>query len=232
MRALAKHWVREAVAVARQGALLARAASPSDSGVFHRARAPLTVFVHGYFAHGGVLKPLAEHLARSGVAPRQAHLSYAPTGRVSELADRLDALVRERNPGHDPVYIVGHSMGGLVARYYRQVLERPLARLVCLATPHAGTTVAHRFSALPLARELAPGSETLALLDRTKQRLDGTRVLSIVAGRDTMVTPVDSAALDGHPVVHMPELGHQGILFDREAWQHVEHALVAPDAHR
>lgn len=227
MRSLAAHWFREMSAVARQGALITRSienavAPPVPYAGANPSGGPLVVFVHGYFAHGGVMLPLAEHLERGGIAPRQAHLSYGPAGSVASLARRLDALVRAQNPNDDPVYVVGHSMGGLVARYYAQVLLRPLARLVCLATPHRGTARAGFFTALPLAGELAPGSETLALLERTRDRLSETRVLSIVAGRDTMVVPTQNAALEGHEVVHLEDLGHQGILFDRDAWAHVE----------
>lgn len=233
MRSLAAHWFREMSAVARQGALLTRTLEnvvvpPVPETNVSSMKGPLVVFVHGYFAHGGVMLPLAEHLEREGIAPRQAHLSYGLAGTVASLARRLDALVRAQNPNDDPVYIVGHSMGGLVARYYAQVLLRPLARLVCLATPHRGTTRAGYFTALPLAGELAPGSETLALLERTRDRLSDTRVLSIVAGRDTMVVPTQNAALDGHEVVELEELGHQGILFDRGAWAHVERFVREP----
>lgn len=216
--------LREAVALARHGLLLPRVRPTL------RRIAPaehLTVFIHGYMASAGVFHPLADHLARRGLATWQLHFNYMPTGSVAQLARRLDALVRAVHP-RGPVSIVGHSLGGLVARYYRQVLGRRVDRMVCLATPHRGTTRAQRWASLPLAREIAPGSATLQLLDATADRLHGTRVCSIVAESDTLVTPVDSAVLDGHEVVRLPGVAHLSILFDEKAWWHVARVLAEP----
>jgi triacylglycerol esterase/lipase EstA (alpha/beta hydrolase family) len=216
--------LREAVALARQSILIPKGAS----GLRETGPAPhLTVFVHGYMASGGVFTPLARYLADIGVAPRQLHFSYKPLGSVAGHALRLAAMIRDAQP-EGAVDIVGHSMGGLLARYYRQILGRRLDRLVCLATPHRGTRVAAGFGALPLARELAPGSETLRLLETTRGGLAGVRVCSVVAESDAMVTPLDNAALEGHEAVRLHGVGHQGILFDRGAWSHVRRVLSEP----
>jgi len=78
----------------------------------------ITVFVHGYLATGGVLRPLGEFLGKTRVAPRQVHFTFSPTGSLAEHARRLDELVkRARRPGDDgPVHLVGHSLGGLLAQ--------------------------------------------------------------------------------------------------------------------
>jgi triacylglycerol esterase/lipase EstA (alpha/beta hydrolase family) len=224
LRSRSAVFLREAVALAKHGMLLHRV-SPALREV---APAPhLTVFVHGYMASGGVFGPLAEHLASRGIAPRQLHFTYLPTGSVAQHALRLDALIREAHP-EGPVHIVGHSMGGLIARYYLQVLGRRLDRLVCLATPHKGTVRAERWSSLPLTREITPSSPTLRLLDATADRLAGVRVCSIVAEADTLVAPVESAALEGHEVVRLPGVAHLSVLFDKTAWDHVARVLAEP----
>lgn len=187
----------------------------------------LTVFVHGYLATGGVLRPLGEYLGRTGVAPRQVHFTFAPTGSVAEHARRLDELIQRarRDTDHGPVNIVGHSLGGLLGRYYRQVLGRPVHRLVCIATPHRGVPRAAVFKALPLVDELAPGSSTLALLEATHARLAQTQVTCVIPTHDTLVPPLQSARLEGARNVHVYGVGHLGVLFDRETWEHVAEAL-------
>lgn len=213
---------REAMAMARQSLLLPRMATE----LRQIAPAPhLTVFVHGYMASGGVFAPMAAYLASRGAAPRQLHFTYAPLGSIARLAERLGRLIRDAQPAGGPVHVVAHSLGGLVARYYLQVMGGRIDRLVCLATPHRGTRRATPWTSLPLAREIVPGSETLRLLEVGQHRLANTRICSIVAEGDALVTPVESAALEGHEVVRLPGVGHQGLLFDARAWSHVERVL-------
>lgn len=228
MSALARQakW-RELVAMARHVPLLP---AVSTDVIEYAPTKSITVFVHGYLATGGVLRPLGEFLGRSGIAPRQVHFTFAPKGSLAEHARRLDELVkRARREGDDgPVHIVGHSLGGLLARYYRQVLGRPVERMVCIATPHRGVPRAAVFKALPLVDELAPGSSTLALLDATHARLAQTDVTCVIPSHDTLVPPAQSAQLPGARNVHVDGVGHLGILFERETWDHVADALSRP----
>ena len=64
--------------------------------------------------------------------------------------------------GADKVHIVGHSLGGLIARYYVQRMGGS-ARVDTLGSPHRGTLAAYLIPT-PLARQLRPGSALLAEL--------------------------------------------------------------------
>ncbi|MDP3279217.1 MAG: hypothetical protein Q8Q09_28760 [Deltaproteobacteria bacterium] len=193
-----------------------------------RAQGPgnsLTVFVHGYLATGGVMKPMAEHLAAQGVGGRHLHFNFAPAGSLAEHVRKLDALIEKIHGVSGPVNLVGHSLGGLVARYYRQVLGRPVARMVCIATPHEGVPRARVFRALPLVDELAPGSSTLKLLEATRSRLDGTVVTCVLPSHDNLVSPNGSASLMGTRSVRVEGVGHLAVLFDKQTWSIVADAL-------
>jgi triacylglycerol esterase/lipase EstA (alpha/beta hydrolase family) len=208
-RARSVFWV-EARAFAQQGLWMLR---PGEAYREHAASRHLTVFIHGYFATCAVFQRMSEALARRGVAPRQLHFTYPPAGTVAQLAEQLDARVRAVHP-EGPIHIVGHSMGGLVARWYRQILGRPVERIVFLATPHYGTQRARFYKALPLARELAPESETLRQLEATRHALEGVRTRCIVAEGDHLIAPVESALLAGHEAIRVPDVGHQSMLMD------------------
>jgi len=64
------------------------------------------------------------------------------------MAERLSSLVlrlrKDGGLGKTPIYLVAHSAGGLVARYYVQMLggSHYCDGLVTLATPHRGTWLA------------------------------------------------------------------------------------------
>jgi len=212
---------REAWALVRQGALIA---GPTR---WHRARVersgPLTVFVHGFFA------PMARWLGEQGVADRQLHFSYPPLGSIDGLARALSDRIAALQPT-GPVNFVGHSLGGLLGRYYVQILGGRVDRLVCLATPHRGTLHARPWTRVPLAREIAPTSATVLELHSTRDRLRGVRVCSVVGDEDRMVVPFESAVLEDHENVRFERVGHQSLLFSRPAWEHVARVLSEPTA--
>lgn len=214
--------LREVAAVARQGWLIPR--SPRGALREHAASDHLVVFVHGYFASAGVWRPMAEHLAVSGVAPRQLHFNYVPAGHVARHAERLAREIHRVHP-EGPVRVVAHSLGGLIARYYAQVLGGRLDALVTMGTPHRGTTRAQGWP-LELARELSPASPLIARLEHTRDRLDRTAVTTMVAGLDVLVRR-ESATLEGARVVDIPWVGHHGLLYDRVAWDATVEGLCA-----
>jgi pimeloyl-ACP methyl ester carboxylesterase len=87
------------------------------------------------------------------------HLRYNSGLRVSQngraLAELLDAVVTGWPTGVEEVVLVGHSMGGLVARsacYYGEVDGRAWTGLVrhvfCLGTPHLGADLEKGVNAL------------------------------------------------------------------------------------
>ena len=123
---------------------------------------PAVVFVHGSGASNmdekvGKLTPfrdLARGLARHGIASVRydkrtfAHgfkmvrdKSLEVTVKTETIEDAVLATrMLKQDPRIDPrqVFIVGHSMGGLVARYYMENLyhDYSVSKLVTICTPH------------------------------------------------------------------------------------------------
>jgi triacylglycerol esterase/lipase EstA (alpha/beta hydrolase family) len=211
--------LKELVAVARQGWLIPQ---PGRSLREHGASEHLVVFVHGYFASAGVFRPMAERLAALGAGARQLHFTYLPAGSVASHAERLVERIDRAHP-EGPVCIVAHSLGGLIARYGAQVLGQRLDALVTLGTPHRGTDLARPWP-MRLTRELSPGSPLLKTLDDTRGRLDGTRLTSIVAVQDALVSN-RSATLDRSRVVYIDGVGHHGMLYHPDAIEAVAEGI-------
>lgn len=212
--------VREMASVARQGMLIPQLRrSLRVEGVSDR----LVVFVHGYFASAGVWNPLADELAARGVAPRQLHFNYTPTGSIEAHARRLQHVIARAHPDGE-VVIVAHSLGGLIARWYAQILGGRVDALVAMGTPHHGTARARGWP-LRLARELSPGSSALLALAATRHRLSRTRVTSVVGDIDVLVEP-SSATLEGSSVLTLPGIGHHGLIYHPAAWSAVIDVLT------
>lgn len=82
-----------------------------------------------------------EILGGAGVRFRVARLS--PVGSVADRANQLKALINRAYP-REPVHVIGHSMGGLDARYMisRLGMAGRVLSLTTLGTPHRGSSVA------------------------------------------------------------------------------------------
>ena len=202
----------EIAAVARQGWLIgARGLRLRPQPARPQDERPVVAFVHGFLAAGPVFDPLRARVTAAGFGA--VDVTYAPLGGFEPLAARLAAYLHDA-VGDRPLALVGHSMGGLLARWVMQEHGVRAERLITLATPHAGTVIARRWPTT-LARALRPASGVL-------RRLGEPPVphLALVARYDTMVSPVESAAPAGAEV-HWLDVGHNGILFDERG-----HALV------
>ncbi len=73
-----------------------------------------------------------------------------PTGKTNTIAQNAEILARyisnvKKLTGAQQVDIVGHSMGGLISRYYidRLMTERDVAQLIMLGTPQYGSDCAN-----------------------------------------------------------------------------------------
>jgi pimeloyl-ACP methyl ester carboxylesterase len=104
------------------------------------------------------------------------------------------------------VHVVGHSLGGLIARYYVQRLggDRRVESLVTLGTPHQGSRWAHLLPT-PLVRQLRPGS---SLLQELAQPVPScrTRITAVYSDLDQVVVPTSSGRCDH------PDLGARNVL--------------------
>jgi triacylglycerol lipase len=205
---------REVRAVVRQGRLMSGPGIETKALRSDRA----VLFVHGFMAAGGVWDPMRAHVeAAAGVETLK--LSYGPLDGFERIADRLGSLVRLVSRGR-PVTIVGHSLGGILARWYIQELGGaidgggPVDRLVTLASPHAGTHAA-RFAPGSLGAAIRPGSRVLETLRTGRERASQVRHVAVVAGLDRMISPPSSAGDLHDAELHViADLGHNEALFD------------------
>jgi pimeloyl-ACP methyl ester carboxylesterase len=98
------------------------------------------VLVHGLFGSPANFWTLRHHLSRRGIA-RFTNFTYRPQIDYQGLASRLGAFLDDlcRRTATDAVDVVGHSLGGLVARYLiEQGDGRRMRRLVTLGSPWYG----------------------------------------------------------------------------------------------
>jgi triacylglycerol lipase len=110
--------------------------------------APTVILVHGFWGYNRIGLPrvglhyfrgICQHLAANGITALTVRLP--PGGGVPERAGKLATLLRSV-PGR--IVIIGHSMGGLDARYLaaKSDLVDRIAAVITVGTPHRGTPLA------------------------------------------------------------------------------------------
>ncbi|MFE0451377.1 esterase/lipase family protein [Streptomyces sp. NPDC058914] len=162
---------------------------------------PPVVLLHGFIDNRSVFLLLRRSLAQHG-RHRVESLNYSPLTcdiRIAaELFGRHIEEICERT-GSSRIDVVGHSLGGLIARYYVQRLggDARVRTLVTLGTPHAGTRVAPLANAHPIVRQMRPGSEVIAELSQPAPGCR-TRFVSFWSDLDHLMDPMESARID-HP---------------------------------
>ncbi|GAA2241575.1 lipase [Streptomyces ruber] len=186
---------------------------PADAAPLPTGTRPPVVLLHGFIDNRSVFVLLRRSLAQHGRRQIES-LNYSPLTcdirTAAELLGRHIADICERT-GHDRVDIVGHSLGGLIARYYVQRLGGDLRvrTLVTLGTPHAGTRVAPLANAHPIVRQMRPGS---ALLEELRQSAPGCRThfVAFWSDLDHLMDPLESASID-HPDLMVQNVRVSGI---------------------
>jgi pimeloyl-ACP methyl ester carboxylesterase len=191
------------------------------------------VLLHGWVDNRSIFTLLRRQLRRRGFG-RVVTMNYSVlTHDVPRAAARLGALVESLcdETGYERVHVVGHSMGGLVARYYVQRLggDARVHTLATLGTPHAGTRAAQLFVGRAVA-QLRPGSPVLRELAGPAAGCR-TRFVAVWSDLDAMVVPKTSARLD-HPDlavrnVFVRGVGHLSLPIDGR----VVHEIVETFAH-
>lgn len=200
---------------------------------------PPVVFLHGFIDNRSVFVLLRRSLARHGWRHLES-LNHSPlTSDIRTAAELLDRHIEEicARTGHHRVDIVGHSLGGLIARYYVQRLggDHRVRTLVTLGTPHAGTAVAPLAGALPIVRQMRSGSGPIEEL-RLPAPGCRTRFVSFWSELDRVIVPPEAACVE-HPDldavnVRVTGIGHLALPVHPAVAAAVRQALdVAEPAH-
>jgi pimeloyl-ACP methyl ester carboxylesterase len=175
--------------------------TPPDTASLPTEARPPVVLLHGFIDNRSVFVLLRRALAQDGHRHIES-LNYSPlTCDIRTAAELLGRHIEEicERTGHRQVDVVGHSLGGLIARYYVQRLGGDLRvrTLVTLGTPHAGTDVAPLANAHPIVRQMRPGS---AVLDELCEPAPGcrTRFVAFWSDLDHLMDPLETACVD-HP---------------------------------
>jgi pimeloyl-ACP methyl ester carboxylesterase len=187
---------------------------------------PPVILLHGLFQNRSSLFWLQHRLHSAGY--RQIiSINTPPWKDLETLTEKLAKKVDEMRIRFkvDKVILVGHSMGGIIARNYVQNRggAANVERIVTLGSPHHGSKLAP-FALSPIGKTLLPGSEFIRRFNSAAWP-QGTPIVSIYTRYDNIVMPAELARMDGAGSVELDGMGHTALLFHPRSLQAVIEAL-------
>lgn len=197
-----------------------------------RAAGTPILLVHGFVDNRSVFAVLGRALRKRGfgvVYGINYSVLTALNGDVRSAAREFGREIERicEATSAEQVHVVGHSLGGLIARYYVQRLggDARVHTLVSLGTPHHGTMAAYLLPS-PVLRQLRPDSDLIAELAEPAPGCR-TRFVAVWSELDQLVVPQRHARLD-HPDLlvtnlHLSDVGHLSLSVDPRA----VHAVVS-----
>jgi triacylglycerol lipase len=195
------------------------------------------LLLHGLVDNRSIFTVLRRALRRRGFGRVWTMNYHVLTHDVRAAAQRLAATVDAicEQTGYERIHVIGHSMGGIIARYYVQRMggDARVHTLVTLGSPHAGTRAAHL---LPrgVCRQLTPRSDVIAELAEPAPNCR-TRFVSFWSDLDALISPKASARVD-HPDlsarnVFVRGVGHMSLPIDSRVTREIAATLAQLDSH-
>lgn len=190
--------------------------SPHQRSLVHYAvdaAATPIVLVHGIVDNHTIFAPLERALRRRGFTDLSSFdygvLTSDVRATAADLAVAVERLIEES--GAEKVHVIGHSLGGLITRYYVQRMggHHRVHTVVTLGTPHQGTALARAGSVLPLIRQLRPDSDLIAELNEPAPDCD-TRFIAFHSDLDQLIVPTRNARIL-HPDLRVRNVPVRGI---------------------
>jgi triacylglycerol lipase len=181
------------------------------------------LLIHGYFCNSGYWWAMERYLRGRGIGNIFLVNLEPVFGSIDHYAEQLaDSIERIcKLSGASQTILVGHSMGGLVARAYLHWYggRRRVAKIITLGSPHNGT---EHTRLLPRksqnVQQMRRDSPWLAQLNAAEDYPEPVPITSIRSTHDNMVTPQDSSVLNHSHVknIAVPGIGHLAMTFSRQ----------------
>jgi pimeloyl-ACP methyl ester carboxylesterase len=187
------------------------------------------VLIPGIYCNAAVWRSIARRLAARGMKNLVAVTLEPPLASIDALAHQLAGEIERICEATQAaqVVLVGHSMGGLIARaYLRDHGAARVARVITLGSPHHGSALA-RLAIGANGAQLRPGNPWLAALNATEHAPPPVPIVSLFTWNDNFVAPQDSAILAHATNIPFVGVGHLTLLFSAAVAQRLYDELRA-----
>ena len=177
------------------------------------------VLIHCYAGNRGLWSRAAPWFAERGhpvLVPSFLPANGDIDAHVETLRAAIDeaALLESGLGPAGPVHLVGHSMGGLIARaYLRRYGWDGIGAVVTLGTPHRGTPQAW-LGPGPAARQMYPDSDWLRRLAGEEPLPPPGQMITVISRQDNITTTASLQTVPLARQVRLSGLGHMAYVVE------------------
>lgn len=176
------------------------------------------LLVHGYLHDSSAWAYMIAKLKKQGLGPVYTLNLKHPFLSIREYAKKVEKKTEEieHATGKKELFLVGHSMGGLVSSWYATHLAEKgkIAKLVTIGSPLKGTYLAH-IALGPNGREMKPKSTLIQELEEALSKDEMIDWYHIGTRTDQLVIPHTSSygyQEKAHRFL-LEDIGHVTMLF-------------------
>lgn len=194
---------------------------------------PPLVLVHGLWDSPRLFRRLQERLAGARAPLLIPHLGHGlGVVPLRQLAVQLGEQIHGAFGSHQPLDLLGFSMGGVIARTWLQLEggQGRVRRLISVGSPQRGTWTAQPWPGHLLASiaDMKRGSRLMQRLNGDLSGLAGVECLSFYCPTDTMVVPGWQAVLPLGERRRLPVWTHQQMIRHPRAVDLLARELLRP----
>ncbi|WP_316346888.1 alpha/beta fold hydrolase [Desulfuromonas acetoxidans] len=192
---------------------------------------PIVLLIHGLYLNRASSFYLKKHLEQHDY--HVITLNLPPWKEVETLTECIDrAISALRQEGFTgPIDLVGHSLGGLIARNYvqRRGGDKYIRQCITVGAPHFGSKIVP-FSISKLARQLAPGSLFIEQLNQAKWP-ESVGFYSIFTPLDNIVLPPGRSKHPAARNIEIANSGHMTLWYHPHTIRHLRQILTNGKTH-
>lgn len=204
-----------------QGQLMTQRSAAPMAHVASGAKPPV-VMVPGFFLPTMIWVSLGHRLSGLGWTEQITVPHWPSFGDIRDVSAATEFRVKQlqARTGATKIEFIGHSMGGLVLRYYIKHLGGDAlgAHYISFGTPQHGTVIGHAWP-VTSCKQMYPNSDFLTELNSDTETPGNFRYTSIRTNTDEIVLSETSPILKGADNYLVPFAEHLELVFDPSAQQ-------------
>jgi pimeloyl-ACP methyl ester carboxylesterase len=182
---------------------------------------PVVILVHGFVCNAGMWGSMRQHLRRAGYSRSYAvNLDPFYQSMAKSLAQfdlELTQILQRENVRE--AIVIGHSMGGVLARVFQNQHPEKVLAAISIGAPHGGTDLARLVSTIN-AGPARPDSRWLVEFNAAisaETDVKNLPALNIWSDRDNIVYPQGNAKLNSTVDRGLNGYGHLHLVFAASA---------------